>query len=112
MPLPPGPRPAPCIPDHKIGLYLLNIHHEDGGSKAEFFLSRGFTIDDALSLIRVLLEHPTPDNFARVVQNGYVTKYVFEGPMSMPDGGSPQIRSVWKLIENGLMMSLVTAYAI
>lgn len=63
-------------------------------------------------MIFALLEHPTLDNFARVVKNGYVTKYVFEGPMPMPDGGSPQIRSVWKLIEEGRMMSLVTAYAI
>jgi hypothetical protein len=64
------------------------------------------------ALIFALLEHPTPDNFARVVKNGYVTKYVFEGPMPMPDGSSPQIRSVWKLIEEGRMMSLVTTYAI
>jgi len=30
----------------------------------------------------------------------------------MPDGSSHRIRSVWKLVDDGAFMALVTAYAI
>jgi hypothetical protein len=110
---PPGGRkPAPCIPDTKIGAYLLNVDHPDGGPKAAFFLSRGFTIEDPRPFIAALLEHPIGDRFVDAEANAYVTKYIYEGPLPCPDGGSPRIRSVWKLIEDGLMMALVTAYPI
>lgn len=104
--------PAPCIPDHKISLYLLNVHSLDGGDHAKFFISRGFIVEDPRPLIMAILEHAQPDYFTERVQSAYVVKYIYEGRMPMPDGSNPRIRTVWKLIEDGLMMSLVTAYAI
>lgn len=112
MPTPDGRNPAAVVPDRKIGPYLLDVTHKDGGDHAQFFLSRGFRVDDPLPFIRALLEHPTPDRFATIKQTIYVTKYVYEGPMPMPDGSSPRVRSVWKLVDDGLFMALVTAYPI
>ena len=112
MPLPAGRVPAPCIPDSKIGGYLLDVKHREGGAKARFFLSRGFKSEDPRPFIAALLDHAQPNHFVCVEHNIYVTKYVYEGPMPMPDGGNPRIRSVWRLIDEGVFMALVTAYAI
>ena len=112
MPLPDGRNPVPAVPDRKIGGYLLDANHRDGGDHARFFLSRGFTVEDPQPFITALLQHGRPDQFVRSEANRYVTKYVYEGPMPMPDGGSPQVRTVWKLIDEGVLMALVTAYPI
>lgn len=36
---------ACVVPEAKIVRYLLDLEHKDGGSKAEFFLAFGFTIE-------------------------------------------------------------------
>ncbi|GJD84106.1 hypothetical protein HPGCJGGD_1981 [Methylobacterium haplocladii] len=103
--------PAPCIPDAKIGGYLLDVTHAEGGPKAAFFLSRGFSRDDPRPFIQALLDYGQPHTFVRYERNSYVTKLIHEGPMPMPDGSAPRIRSVWRLIEDDRLMVLVTAYA-
>ncbi|AIQ89133.1 protein of unassigned function [Methylobacterium oryzae CBMB20] len=104
--------PVPCIPDAKIGGYLLDDRHAEGGPKAAFFLSRGFTREDPRSFIAALLEHGCSDNLVASVENRFVIKYICEGPMQMPDGSRHPVRSVWKQIDDGALMALVTAYPI
>lgn len=112
MPLPGGRVPVPCIPDAKIGGYLLDMGHAEGGPKAEFFLARGFAREDPRPFIAALLDHGRSDYFSRAAENRFVTKYIYEGAMQMPDGSSHRIRSVWKLVDDGAFMALVTAYPI
>lgn len=107
-----GRVPVPCIPDAKIGGYLLDDRHAEGGPKAAFFLSRGFTREDPRSFIAALLEHGCSDNLVASVENSFVIKYICEGPMQMPDGSRHPVRSVWKQIDDGALRALVTAYPI
>ncbi|MCJ2056083.1 hypothetical protein MKL09_05910 [Methylobacterium sp. J-048] len=102
----------PRIPDVKIRGYLLDTGHVEGGPKAEFFLARGFTREDPRPFIAALLDHGRSDYFSRVAANKFVTKHIYEGKMEMPDGSSHQVRSVWRLIDDGAFMALVTAYPI
>ncbi|MBE7244628.1 MAG: hypothetical protein INR63_06735 [Actinomycetospora chiangmaiensis] len=112
MPPPGGRAPVPCIPDAKIGGYLLDLGHAEGGPKAAFFLARGFTREDPRAFIAALLDHGCSGYFSRVVENKFVIKHIHEGPMQMPDGSKHQVRSVWKLIDDGIFKALVTAYPI
>ncbi|WP_457105441.1 DUF6883 domain-containing protein [Methylobacterium sp. P5_C11] len=110
---PPGSRvPVPCIPDSKIGGYLLDEHHAEGGPKAASFLSRGFTREDTRPFIATLLEHGSSDTFVATAKNKFVVKHIHEGMMPMPDGSRHRVRSVCKLIDDGNFMALITAYPI
>ena len=112
MPAPGGRVPVPCVPDAKIGRYLLDLEHAEGGAKAAFFLARGFSREDPRAFIAALLDHGCDDYFIGVVKNKFVVKHIYEGQMQMPDGSKHQVRSVWKVMDDGVFMTLVTAYPI
>lgn len=102
----------PAIADAKITAYLLNVDHPEGGSKARYFLRRGFSPETPEPFIEALLRHCVKANLAQTVRTEFTVKYVYEAPRPAPDGQCPLIRSVWQVAEGDLWQSLVTAYRI
>ena len=100
------------IPPDKITHYLLNLEHEDGGPKAKFFLGWGFRPDDwevmAQSLRDQITNHPFLDQKA----TPFGTKYTVVAPLSAPNGTTPEIKSVWIVLEGKDQPKLVTAYPV
>lgn len=102
----------PVVPDAKITEYLLNVDHTDGGPKARYFLSHGFSLEKPEPFIEALFQHCIKAHLKHTLANEFTVKYVYEGPFMLRDGGRPIVRSVWQLTFNGLWQSLVTAYRI
>ena len=96
----------------KILEYLLNVDHPEGGSKARFFLSCGFSKDEPQDFIRELFWHASEDEFVRAEHGLWGTKFIFEGMLITPDGRNPRIRSIWHRTHSGSVAELVTAYPI
>ena len=98
------------VPEGKITGYLLSLAHEDGRTKAAFFLRFGFTPSDWIVLATALKEHASQHDVVRVEESPFGKRYIIEGHIQTPDGRAPSIRSVW-FIENGTdIPRLVTAY--
>ncbi len=56
----------PEIPKEKISDYLLCLEHPEGGSKARFFLSRGFSYEDWTELAEALRQQAVTGGAARM----------------------------------------------
>ena len=109
--------PEESIPDLaiesiKITAYLLNADHPEGGSKAKFFIARGFSLDDEKTFVEALMGHAIAGHLARELSNEHGVKRVYEGPLPCPDGTSPRVRSIWHKAPGHFMRLLVTAYPI
>ena len=91
--------------------YLLDPTHPDGASKARFFMRRGFSPDRPEELIAALRSHPTvlSSTVRTVVNADGDVRFVVEGPLTVPDGSEPLVRTVWQ--DTGPdSASLLTAY--
>lgn len=82
------------VPHEKIVLYLLDLAHPDGGSKAKFFIARGFCLDDPKALADALLDHVAVNLVVSVRHGRYGAQLAVEGPMTMPDGTSRNLLPV------------------
>lgn len=71
------------IPPSKITEYLLNLEHEDGKSKAVFFLMMGFSLGEWQLLRDVLLKHAQYD-VVNTLQTTRGVHYVIEGIIETP----------------------------
>ena len=90
------PRDADArIERDKIVNYLLDTAHPDGGPKAEFFLSFGFTRARWRLLERAIRGQVQEHEVIRVVESVYGTRYIIDGEINAPDGRTPRIRTVW-----------------
>ncbi len=98
------------INDRKIGGYLLNTEHREGGDKARFFLARGFSRACQDPFLASLFAHGRPSHLVGEKVTEFGTKFVYEGPMAMPDGSTWRIRSVWHRPSGETRRFLVTAY--
>ncbi len=89
--------------------YLLDLEHEEGESKARFFLNRGFTPERWEHFAQAIREHgkTQPVTEEEVTRHGQ--KYVVECQIVSPDGENPCILSVW-IKEGTKPMRLVTAH--
>jgi hypothetical protein len=83
------------VPQAKIVEYLLSLNHEDGRSKARFFLSFGFRIEQWEVLASALLAHAANHEITKIESSPFGTRYVVEGIISAPDGRTAHIRAVW-----------------
>ena len=97
-----GPTRSPtavAISSEKISGYLLNPAHPDGGSKARFLAVFGFSGDAPEILAQALLAHAKPEHLAKegLTPLGDV-KVIYEGPLQAPNGRSPLVRTVWRLL--------------
>jgi hypothetical protein len=93
----------------KITDYLLSDTHPIGRSKAAFFRSCGFFIDQPDTLIAALKEHAKAHG-AYSKPTSYGLKYVVYGEMDTPARGEVCICAIW-FIETGASHPVfVTAY--
>jgi hypothetical protein len=98
------------VEDLKVTAYLLNPEHDEGGSKANFFLSFGFDRTSFEPFKIALKNHAVQRNIAAEKPNEYGTKYELICQIETPDNSNPCILSVW-IINNGTEEPrLVTAY--
>jgi hypothetical protein len=98
------------VPRAKIVGYLLNPQHPDGSSKAKFFESLGFKVEEwqvlAGTLQQIALSYPVVKN----VESSHGQKYFIDGAITSPNGGSAQVRTVWIVDQGEDIPRLVTAY--
>ena len=94
----------------KIVNYLLSLTHPDGRSKAQFFLSFGFSPDNWQELASALLAHAANHEAAKLETSPFGTRYISEGAIAAPDGRTPQICSVWFIATGEIIPALVSAY--
>lgn len=94
----------------KIVEYLLNPAHPDNGGKAPFFMALGFRREDWGTLADALRRMAASSPASRHVESAYGGKYIVDGAIDTPVGGTPVVRTVW-IMENGSESPrLVTAY--
>lgn len=98
------------VAKEKITEYLLNLDHDDGKSKAKFFLARGFTLEHWESLVDALRQHAIDNEIAKIKQGQRGQKFIIECNISTPDQKNPCIRTVWALRNGETAPRLITAY--
>ena len=98
------------IPDAKLSLYLLNINHKRGASKAKFFLSRGFSLVEPGELASALFDHASSNWPGSVTPQAFGELFELVGALQCPDGSTPRVLAVWKVEAGTSTASLVTAY--
>lgn len=104
--------PDLAIGEDKIAAYLLNIDHAEGGSKARFFIARGFDPASPRPFLAALMRHGRPSQLVRETATAFGVKRIYEGQIETPDGLDPRIRSVWHKATGDFLRLLVTAYPI
>ena len=94
---------------NKLSGYLLS---EVGRGKARFLQIHGFTERDQDRLSIALLELARTEEINDVFETPYGTKYIIEGMIPTPPGGSINLRTVWIVEPDGPGPRFVTAYPI
>ena len=98
------------VPKPKITEYLLRLDHPEGGSKAKFFLERGFTEGHWKQFAEAIRKQAGEKAVSDVVEGRFGTKYVVDAPICCPDASSPEIRTVWIVEHESTIPRLVTAH--
>jgi Domain of unknown function (DUF6883) len=98
------------VPKAKVVLYLLNPEHRRGKSKARFFLSRRFSVDNWQAMADTLRRHAAENEIAREEPTPLGVRMVVEGVMAMPNGTVAEIRSIWFIERGERIPRFVTAY--
>lgn len=94
----------------KVTHYLLNETHEDGKSKAAFFLHFGFSVARWETLRDALLAHASECDVASVLNTSRGKHYAVEGALITPSGRKPRVRTVWMIEDNSESPRFITAY--
>lgn len=104
------PQPADLIVEQaKVTEYLLNTSHPEGGSKAKFFLQRGFTTPAWTEMAGALRQHGRTQPVTETSVTRFGGKFTVECQIRTPDGMNPCILSVW-IVEGDKPPRLVTAH--
>jgi hypothetical protein len=98
------------VEDKKIKGYLLNLEHEDGRPKANFFFRFGFTLEDIEPFRESLLNHAEQREVDTEREDEYGVTYTLVCEFETPDNRNPCIRTVWILNRGEERPRLVTAY--
>ena len=96
----------------KIVRYLLNPNHRAGKSKARFFLSHGFTVEQWTKLAEALRNHASENEITKHERTPLGERFVVEGPMQLPDGVVAPGRVIWFVEAEETTPRLATAYPI
>ena len=94
----------------KITQYLLNFDHEDGKTKADFFVRFGFEPDNWQALEQALLQQATENPVVQQTQTEFGVKYTIDGALNCPDGRKPSIRTIWQIDKGKDTPRLITAH--
>lgn len=98
------------VEEVKIRSYLLNLQHTKGGSKAKFFLNRGFSADEWESFHDALVVQGKNNPVVKITSDEFGSRYVVDCNCPTPDKMNPCIRTVWELKENDRKPRLITAH--
>ncbi|MCP4417782.1 MAG: hypothetical protein GY805_14250 [Chloroflexi bacterium] len=98
------------VPEVKIVSYLLSLTHEDGRSKAIFFLRFGYSPSNWTTLATALKEHALQHPVASIEESPFGKRYIIEGSIKAPDGRTPLIRTIWFIEDETEIPRLITAY--
>ncbi|MFI2795124.1 DUF6883 domain-containing protein [Haloferula sp. A504] len=98
------------IPEPKLIDYLFKLDHPEGGSKARFFLGRGFRRDDLETFASALREQARGGSKVEITAGRFGTKISMDSSLSCPDGTEARIRTVWIVAEGSSIPRLVTAH--
>ena len=94
----------------KVVGYLLSETHSDGRHKAAFFRRFGLMADHWQVLADALRRHVAEHEAVGEESSAFGRRFVVEGIMTMPDGRTPQVRTIWFLRSGESSPCLVTAY--
>lgn len=97
------------VEEKKVTGYLLNLDHDEGGSKARFFCDRGFVLPEREEFAHALRQHGKTQPVTEQETTRHGEKYVVECQLVSPDGQNPCILSVW-IKEGTKPLRLVTAH--
>ena len=98
------------VPPAKITDYLLSATHPIGRSKADFFRSCGFSIEQADVMISALKKHATSHGATYSKPTPYGLKYIVEGEMITPARGAVPLCAIWFIEAGAEQPVFVTAY--
>lgn len=97
------------VPNDKVILYLLNLQHPVGGSKAVWFASIGYTLENADEFAKDLIQlAQRAENFVSK-SSPYGVKYEATGEMGCSQFRPGLVTTVWMVSENN-SPRLITAY--
>lgn len=94
----------------KVRNYLLSEAHPDGHGKAEFFAAKGFRQERWHELADALRQVARENSVTKRMTSPHGQKYIVDGILRTPSGGSTLIRTVWIVDAGGDIPRLVTAY--
>ena len=100
---------AAFVPPEKLTAYLLALAHPVGGPKARVFRAHGFDEINTAELEAGLLAIAHGAD-AEVIESTHGVKYVADGDLSTPSGGSLHVRTVWIVEPNDPRPRFITAY--
>ena len=100
------------IEREKITDYLLSTTNARGQSKAVFFLSFGFTIEQWQGFAEALRLQGMTYEVVKVAETVYGQRYHVDGTLETPDGRNPQVRTVWQMDFGSDYPRLITAYPV
>ncbi len=98
------------IPEDKIIRYLLDLEHPVGRSKALFFIRQGFTLVEWWELALALKNHARNAEVKDFQNTEFGQRFVVDGLISTPSGRTPNIRSIWIILNGEEIPRLVSAY--
>lgn len=100
------------VPPEKLTGYLLNLSHEEGHGKAQFFIYFGFSMAQWRELEHALILHAHTYEVNKQEMTRFGVRYVIEGALETPSGRMPEVRVVWFVPTSEHRPRLVTAYAL
>lgn len=92
----------------KLSGYLLDHDHPDGGPKARFLESFGFSQRGPDELRRAILAHAVAHRVTVQRRTEFGIMYEVVGRLASPDGRDPVVRSVWIIDDGSETPRLVT----
>lgn len=100
------------VPEEKLLGYLLSTTHPIGAAKARFFRAHGFDESNVELLERALLALVRNEEATSSEKSEYGNKYIVEGNLESPRGGSVKVRTVWISERDEDPPRFVTAYPV
>jgi hypothetical protein len=103
---------AAYIPSGKLTAYLLSETHSVGKSKARLFRSVGYNEQNVSLLKEGLLAIAHTEDILDTQSSEHGVKYVIEGLLQVPAGGTLKIRTIWIVDRGQDRPRFVTAYPV
>lgn len=98
------------VEEKKIRQYLLNMAHPKGGSKARFFLGKGFEDKSWQAFRDAIIEQARRNPIADQSADEYSQRFVVDCHCPTPDESNPCIRTVWEVLPENPCPRLITAH--